>query len=364
MTASLALLGALALASPPAAEAILLLVGDAGKPAPRGEPVLRALEREAAREPERTTVVFLGDNVYPRGLPSPGARSRPEAERRLVAQLDAVRTPGLRVVFVPGNHDWDSEREDGWSAVRRQAGFVAERGPAGARYLPADGCPGPTVVDVGQRLRLVALDTQWFLHPFDKPRDPSSSCAADSDAEVVAALREALREGVGRDVVVIAHHPLVSGGPHGGRFTLRQHVFPLTDLKPWLWLPLPGIGSIYPAARRSGVSPQDIPSQENQCMRELLLTALAERPPLAWAAGHEHSLQVIFTGVPRFVLVSGAGIHGHTTPVKEVEGSLYASDDAGFMRIEFPPSGGIPRLAVLGVDEQGIAKERFSMELK
>ncbi len=365
MTALGILLGALALVAPsaPAPDTILLLVGDAGKPARSGEPVLQALSREAAREPSRTTVVFLGDNIYPRGLPAPDASSRAAAERRLTAQLDAVRTAGVRAVFLPGNHDWDAGGKDGWNAVLRQAEFVRKRGPAGVDYLPPGGCPGPEVRDLGQRVRLVVLDTQWFLHGFDKPRDPDSPCLADSDAEVEAALGRALADAGGREVIVAAHHPLVSGGPHGGHFSIRQHVFPLTDWKRWLWLPLPGIGSIYPAARRSGVSPQDLPSEENRRMHGLLLEALKERPPLVWAAGHEHSLQVITTRIPRFVLVSGAGIYGHTTPVKAVEGSHYAADEAGFMRLVFP-SDGAPRLTVLQVDQQGIAVEHFSMELK
>jgi len=41
--------------------------------------------------------------------------------------------------------------------------------------LPVGGCPGPTVVDLGEVVRLVALDSQWWLQDGPKP-GPTSSC--------------------------------------------------------------------------------------------------------------------------------------------------------------------------------------------
>src|SRR5439155_1573469 len=83
------------------------------------------------------------------------------------------------------NHDWDRHGPGGWDAVRREERFIAAAGGTGAALLPAGGCPGPAVVDVGKVVRLVALDTQWWLHNGTKPEDPTSSCPADSDREVI-----------------------------------------------------------------------------------------------------------------------------------------------------------------------------------
>ena len=41
------------------------------------------------------------------------------------------------------------------AAVRRQERRVEERGGPTVSFLPNDGCPGPEVVDRGERLRLV-----------------------------------------------------------------------------------------------------------------------------------------------------------------------------------------------------------------
>jgi len=346
----------------PGLEAIarsLFLIGDAGQPAKGGEPVLVALRRDVEPLASRATVVFLGDNLYPRGLPADTDSERPEMERRLFDQVDAVRTTGARAVFIPGNHDWDKGGPDGWAAVRRQQQGIEERGGPGVVFLPKDGCPGPEVVDEGDRLRLVALDTQWWLHAYEKPRDPTSGCAADSEEEVTAALGSALEQAGTRDVVVVMHHPLVSGGPHGGRFGLKQHLFPLTEMKKWAWLPLPIIGSAYPNARSSGISSQDQGSGAYQRMRDALLGAARGRPPLAWAAGHEHVLEVIES--PRFgrVFVSGAGIHGHVTHVRGVEGARYQAARSGYMRLDFLRDGR-RRLAVVEVAKDAATREAYS----
>jgi hypothetical protein len=160
---------------------------------------------------------------------------------------------------------------------------------------------------------------------------------------------------VDRQVVVAAHHPLSTGGPHGGYFPFRAHLFPLTDLNSALWVPLPIIGSIYPLARRNGVSPQDLAGEANRRMREALEGVFRERPPLAYVSGHEHGLQVLAGTSARNLLVSGAGIFGHTSSVRRISGSRYAAARPGFMRVDFAPAGA--RLAVLVVDAQGRGRE-------
>jgi hypothetical protein len=341
----------------------LFLIGDAGEPAKGGEPVLIALRHTLEHSAWHPTVAFLGDNIYPAGLPGPEHPGFAEMARRIDDLVDAVKDTGARVVFIPGNHDWEKGGPDGWEAVRRQEKRIEERGGPTISFLPNDGCPGPAVVDAGERLRLVALDTQWWLHSHDRPEHPGSSCPADSEEEVVAALREALEAAGARDVVVLGHHPLQSGGPHGGRFGVKQHLFPLTEWKKNLYVPLPLVGSIYPVARGRGITPQDIPSAKYRRMRDALAGARRGRQPLAWAGGHEHVLQVVESAEWGRVLVSGAGIYGHVTYARGVEGSLFRAARSGFMRIDFLRDGG-RRLGVIEVGKDGRYREAFARLLE
>jgi hypothetical protein len=116
-------------------------------------------------------------------------------------------------------------------------------------------------------------------------------------------------------------------------------------------------------ARGAGIAAQDVTSGEYRRMRDTLGAAAQGRPPLAWAGGHEHVLEVIES--PRWgrVLVSGAGIYGHETYTRGVPGSLYRSARAGYMRIDFLRDGR-RRLGVIEVAADGGHREAFARMLE
>jgi hypothetical protein len=348
----------------PAASGIawsVILIGDGGEPR-EGDPVLEALSREAKRASGRTTVVFLGDNVYPRGMPDSSSPDRGEMERRLGRQLEALRAGGARGIMVPGNHDWGKGSADGWDAVRREERFAIRAAGNILEFLPGAGCPGPVVRDVGDGLRLVMLDSQWWLQDQARPEE-GSSCGADTPAEVTAGLRDALTSQAKRRVIVISHHPSVSGSEHGGHFTLTQHLFPLRDLASWLWLPLPVIGSIPPALRALGISSQDIPSTRYQAMLHAFDSATAGQRPLLWASGHDHNLQLLEGGLARWQVVSGVGYYGHASPAGWIDQTRFAASASGFVRVDLLANGRV-RLGMVTVDASGASREAWAAFLE
>ena len=339
-------------------EVAIFLIGDAGSQAYDGEPVLRelALQSDSLR-PVRQFVVFLGDNVYPRGVPPLEHPNRKDAERRLAAQVLAIRKGSAQGLLIPGNHDWDRQGRDGWNSIRRQDTLVRQFGAPDVRLAPSDGCPGPDVVDLGTHVRLIALDTEWWLHNDVKPYGDTSPCPTKTYQDVEDSLAGALRDKGRRHAIVLTHHPMQSGGTHGGHFTLNDHLFPLRNWKPWMWLPLPIIGSLYPLARQSGISNQDVSGQKYGLLRAAFERAFYQHPPLVIASGHDHDLQVIRGGRSgitwaAYQLVSGAGILGHASVVRDVEGSLFEREAAGFMRLDVTRAGRI-RLSVTTVVPEG-----------
>jgi hypothetical protein len=349
-------------------EVSLFLIGDAGSSAYDGEPVLQDMAKQSdSLRPVKQFIVFLGDNVYPRGVPPEGHPARDDAEKKIAAQVLAIRKGGAQGVLIPGNHDWDRQGRDGWNSIRRQDTLVRKFGGEDVRLLPAGGCPGPEVVDLGTHLRVIALDSEWWVHNDVKPYGPESPCATKTEQEVADSLTGALRDKGTRHAVVLTHHPLRSGGVHGGAFTLGDHIFPLRNVKSWLWVPLPLIGSLYPFARTMGISNQDISGKKYGQMRRALEAVFARHPPLVMASGHDHHLQVIRGGRPEvtnagYQLVSGSGILGHASLVRKIEGSLFQREAAGFMRLDFTRNGRV-RLSVTTVVEAGTRKEGESAEV-
>lgn len=349
-------------------ELAIFLIGDAGSEAYDKEPVLQALALQSdSLRPIRQFFVFLGDNVYPRGVPAANHPARQDAERRLAAQVLVIKEGGAQGLLIPGNHDWDRQGRDGWNAIRRQDSLVRRLGAPDVRLAPSGGCPGPEVVDLGTHVRLIALDTEWWLHNDVKPYGDASPCPTRTYDEVEDSLAGALRDKAGRQAIVLTHHPLVSGGMHGGSFTLGDHIFPLRNWKRWMWLPLPLIGSIYPFARQMGISNQDAFGGKYRQMRSALERAFRRHPPLVVASGHDHDLQVIRGGRSgiswaAYQLVSGAGILGHSSLVRDVEGSLFEREAAGFMRLDVTRDGRV-RLSVTTVVPEGERPDGESAEV-
>ena len=349
-------------------EVSLFLIGDAGSKAYDGEPVLKDLAKQSdSLRAVKQYVVFLGDNVYPRGVPPLGSPTRDDAERKIRAQVVAIRRGKAQGLLIPGNHDWDRQGRDGWNSIRRMDTVVAKFGGKDVRLLPKGGCPGPEVVDLGAHLRLIVLDSEWWVHNDVKPYGPDAPCPTHTYQEVTDSLRGALRDAGGRHALVLTHHPIRSGGEHGGYFTWSDHIFPLRNVQSWMWLPLPIIGSMYPLARQSGISNQDISGHKYALMRQAFEDAFKDHPPLAMVSGHDHNLQVIRGGTPRitraaYQLVSGAGILGHSSLVRNIEGTLFAREAAGFMRLDVTRDGRV-RLSVTTVVPEGTRAKGESAEV-
>ena len=318
----------------------LYLIGDAGRPNPSGEPVLTAAKRVISQgDPKRSVVVYLGDNIYPDGIPDEKGPIRANTERILQAQLDVPLSTGARGIFVSGNHGWDHSGPAGWAEIMLQEEFVEKHGRGMVQFLPGSGCPGPAVVDLEDNLRLLVLDTQWWLHKYEKPSPPKSPCAAETDAGVMALIQKALAEAGGRPVVAMAHHPLISGGTHG--------VFPML---PTRFSPIPRF------------SPQDLGHPKYRHLSKVLTTAFAANPPLLYAAGHDHNLQVLRGVGTQYALVSGTGIYGHTGRVRRLPSTIYAKRASGFMRLSVLENRQV-RLEVFGVDSAGAPTKDYSMAL-
>jgi hypothetical protein len=263
-------------------------------------------------------------------------------------------------VFIPGNHDWGYGDERGLGQIRRQADYLsAAAGPdLDVRLIPAAGCPGPTTMRLGGTVLLVMLDTDLWLrdHDWGESRD----CANRSLESALASLGQALRaaELEGRHAVVLGHHPLRTNGPHGGYFGFKDELFPGTRLWAPLYIPLP---FLYPIVRNFGVSRQDLSNPTYDRMRKQYESVFREFPeqPLVYAAGHDHTLQVLAgraLGV-RYALVSGAG--SRLEPVAR-DDALFAAGkqkgERGYMRIDFYEDG--RALLTVVTDGTGRCEER------
>ncbi len=323
----------------------MYLIGDAGYATPES-PVIRQLradivERSAVAE---VTVLFLGDNIYPEGLHDPSDPDYETDVSRLEAQIDIVRGTAASAVFVPGNHDWNDTKPGGLAAIRRQGVYIDSVARTGVpvALLPQNGCPGPVARELGEGLLLVFLDTVWWLTA--ESERGQEGCLHAGEAAVLEGLRLLLTQnerGERRRVIVAAHHPLDSYGPHGGYFGVQDMFFPATRLWAPLYIPIP---FLYPMVRNSGVTVQDQSNPTNLRMRRALGSVFADFPrePVVFAGGHDHTLQV-FEGEEYsvgYILVSGAGSQLDDVGKADAEFAAGRQErELGYMRIELFADG-------------------------
>ncbi len=315
----------------------VFLVGDAGAlPADGIDPVFSLLKSHMDAAGKSGTVVFLGDNIYPQGLPdTSGSAEYQEARRRLVAQLDVIKGHRGKAFVIPGNHDWAQGRKTGWERALNQQDFIEDYLDKEDVFQPQDGCPGPVEIKLNDEITLVLLNTQWWLHKWDKP-EAGSSCDIEDEADFLLSVWDVIRRNEGKKILIAGHHPIYTNGHHGGRFSLKEHLFPLTAFSEDAYLPLPVLGSIHPLYRGVLGNIQDVAHPRYQELRKGLMTAFRSAPNLIYAAGHEHNLQYLIKDSVHLV-VSGAG--AKESYFGRGGKARFGYGRKGFARVDFYPDG-------------------------
>ena len=305
-------------------DAVVFLVGDAGATYEGRSPLMERLRsdieywsRTLARD-SAVSVAFLGDIVYPYGVRDRGHPGFPQDSAHLWNQIELVAgeaalrhaTVGL---FIAGNHDWGNAVGD--AAFRRVTNLQDELAIARASgplvaLLPRAGEPGPVIRDMRENVRLIFFDSQWFL------REPSESART----AFLRDLTEALETAGDREVVLLAHHPFATAGPHG-----------VIASGPT------AVGALYLLAK-SGALVQDLNSPAYGSLRARMRLAIEKtgEVPLVYAAGHDHSLQVLDgrqAGDPRNILVSGSA--SKLTSLSDTLGMRYGAVRPGYMMLVF-----------------------------
>ncbi|TYZ12756.1 hypothetical protein FY528_04770 [Hymenobacter lutimineralis] len=326
----------------------VFLIGDVGAPAldSVGEPSLNFLRRQILQAGARSTTVFLGDNIYEYGMPETKALDRKTSEKRIIAQLNTMRNYAGEKYMIPGNHDWKQGLKGSVEQVNREQQFVedfmqkdsAAFAYTGDFFIPRDACPGPFEVRLQDDIVLIAINSQWFLQTNERPYGSNSGCGVEDETDFFSQLEDVIRRNAGKNIMVVAHHPLYSDGIHGGYFTLADHFFPLSIVYKYAFVPLPIIGSIYPFARKYGGVSQDIPHPLYQQYKKGLMDIFNKYPNVVYAAGHEHNIQYFKEGNLSHI-VSGSGCK--TQHVKPGDGgdALFSDKEKGFARVNYYNNG-------------------------
>jgi hypothetical protein len=342
----------------------IFLVGDAGSLLGNKHPVIDWMRSHINWEDERNTVLFIGDNIYPYGMPSEGEPLYNYSKSVIDYQINLVKGTKSKAYFVMGNHDWKNGKIGGWEQAMNEVDYINGLLLSNVHAYPTGGCPGPEVVELDTLVVLALMDSQWFLHTHDKP-GPGSSCASKSIDEFSTELTEAVESHPNQLMILALHHPLETFGVHGGTtYTLKHHIFPLTELNPNLYIPLPIIGSIYPIARGIFGNIQDVNHPLYRSMANTIEEVITKHPNPIVVSGHDHSLQLLRLKKDSvYQVVSGSGVNLSNVNAKTKNKDLiFAHHNYGFSVLEVTKSGKVS-IKYYDIESKDFSSPIFSKEL-
>ncbi|MDO7847343.1 hypothetical protein Q5H92_13320 [Hymenobacter sp. M29] len=340
--------GTLSAQTAPPAHTVFLLGNTAQAELPAAR--LKLLRATLEQQTGPFTVVHLGDIVGNTGLVSKGDTALAQAERDRADQLIALvkGLPQGKIYFLPGDKDWANSGRDGLKAVRRLEKYIEKQLPGQNAFIPTNGCPGPEVVDVAPLVRLVAINTPWFTHPFDRPEAPDTDCKTLTKEEFREQIQDLIDDTKNKNVLLLGHHPVVTNGVYGGHEPLSRHLSP------------PVFGTIYAAYRQNVGTPRDLASPGYQELRKELLNTLQSNPGVIYAAAHDYSLQITpFQG--NYHIVSGSFAKDEHVGAKGP--SLYSKSEEGYTTLEYFADGTVKtHVFTFGSGDQA-AKDAYTATL-
>ncbi|RZJ66392.1 MAG: metallophosphoesterase [Flavobacterium sp.] len=274
------------------------LIGDAGNwDTPETPEVFTLLADRLKNADSSSTLLFLGDNVYPLGVPKSDHPDYASARRRLEKQLELSKGFKGKTIFIAGNHDY----YHGLDGVKEQAKIVRDYLKDKKGFLPKKGC-GIDDVDVDDHTAMIIVDSQWFLEDWDDNANMNEDCDIKTRDMFFEELENKINDYQNKTVLLVMHHPLMSNGPHGGEFSFMKQIFPIRQN-----IPLPILGTVINVLRKtSGVSPQDLQNKKYNLFLKRVKTLIAGKENIIVVSGHEHNLQYIDREGIRQI-VSGSG---------------------------------------------------------
>lgn len=283
----------------------VIFIGDAGDISPQQNKLITDATSKIIEG--KTRVVYLGNNIYPNGMDLKKGRAQVEDKQILETQFKPMVKKGAEVYFIPGNRDWDNSGTKGLAKVEKQFDYLKSQYDSLLKMLPPHACPDPIVISVSDNLTMIIVDTEWWLYPFDK-KQKNDDCNCHSKDDVVLELRKILNQNLDQNILLVTHHPFQTNGRYGGKFSWKDHIFPLTELNPNLYLPLPGIGSLYPLFRTAFPGREDLHHPQYQEMSRRIGEVFRGFPNMVHISAHEDGLQLLQDSVTyQTQIVTGIG---------------------------------------------------------
>jgi len=291
-------------------------------------------------------LVLLGDNVYPKGVPPPEDEEYQEMAKRFTRLIQhALGFYSDPIYLLPGNHDYHQGKDDG--DLYWQSQLALAKNEFGPRINPAKTLPSRICLD---NISLILVDTQQYLQPQKR------NAQAASLNTLIVQLEAALEASQGTYTVVCGHHPFYSRAMHGGKFSLKEHLFPLSLVRKRLMIPLPILGSAIALGRRALGLREDMRHPKYWRLRSAMIGVFSQYHNLIYASGHDHNLQHYPLYGNQFVISGASSKLAYVRPGGRAD---FVAKKLGFFRV----GGGAGYMHLQALDFEGTLLAEWPWEV-
>jgi len=291
-------------------------------------PNLNSLKKRLENASENSTLLFLGDNIYPvEGFPVRNFQNNALASEKIKKQLDLAQKYKGSVFMIPGEADWGN----GLNGLLSQEKIIQKYPNKKSGLLPQNGC-GIESKSLSPTVELITIDSQWFMEDWDKHPEINNGCSIKTRDQFFEAFESMLLQNQQKTIVLALHHPLLSNGVYGGQYSLKQQLFPFENS-----IPLPIAGTMIHLIRKaSGYNPQDIQNSIYSDLVNRIKTSIQKYDNVVVVSGHEKNLQYLKReGVQQIISGSGA----YVSPARAVEPTDFSYGGFGYAVLDVYATG-------------------------
>ncbi|NRD19244.1 metallophosphoesterase [Winogradskyella eckloniae] len=297
------------------------LIGDAGNSSiGESSEALKAFKEKLETASKNSTAIFLGDNIYPKGMPKKSSEGYELAKHRIQIQTKALENFKGKSIFIPGNHDWYSDIK-GLKAQEK----IVEDALGKHSFLPENGC-AIDKIHISENIELIVVDTHWYINNWNDQPTINDDCEIKTRLAFLDEFNSLIKKARGKTTIVALHHPMFTNGSHGGQYSFKSHMSPA-----------PILGTVKNVIRKtSGIANVDL---QNKLYNELKsrLVALAQvNKKVVFVSGHEHNLQYLIED-NLHQIISGAG--SKVSAVRNIGSGIFGYGTPGYATLDIYKDG-------------------------
>ena len=297
----------------------IFLIGDAGNAEEiQAQQTLNFLKNKIDSADSNSLLVFLGDNIYPLGMPKEDDKEYPLAKQKMENQLSITKNYKGKTLVIPGNHDW----YHGLKGLKAQEDFVKNYLNDKKSFLPKNGCPIDDI-SLTKDIKLIVIDSEWALINWNKYPGINKGCDIKTREDLYTEFKDLINKNQDKRIIVAVHHPVISSGVHAG-FNRAKSYFSAFKGK----VPVPGVATLLTTLRStSGASMEDISNQHYADFANRIKSIVQDKKNVIFISGHDHNLQY-HTDRNIKQIISGAG--SKTDPSTIAKNTDFSFGGSGF----------------------------------